>query len=289
MHLLNFFPNRHLKPRKVLVIRWNIQRSNNEKFFLLIFFPRHNSFWAASVQMRSLPEPCLGYRKVNTTNIWKCFRERLSPGTIHKKMFCSLKCELMGALVLSMEVPENGQLHSQPLVRSCFNASHTGRMGFGETAPPWETALGLIQDARGLSYKMSPHPAMEVTLAGVIQEMPPMAISHRRLSGGNRGPGTSSTWGWSGWGTLPVSFLQNSAPFLWRTLAWSFPGAVAPTAVLGLPSNHRAKMEAGVQLAPAWSSVAWDWARTRLKRLQPSPPAGSPASRNAMTRSTEKM
>lgn len=129
---------------------------------------------------------------------------------------------------------------------------------------------------------------MEVTLAGVIQGMPPMAISHHRLSGGNRGPDTRSTWGWSGWGTVPVSFLQNPAPFLWRTLARSFPGADVPTAALGLPSKYTVKMEAGVHLAPASSSVRCDWARTRLKRLQPSPPAGCPTSRNAMTTSTEK-
>lgn len=63
----------------------------------------------------------------------------------------------MRALVLLMEVRENGQLHSQPLARSCFNASHTGRIAFGETAPPWETAPGLIQDARGLFYNVTGH------------------------------------------------------------------------------------------------------------------------------------
>lgn len=136
-----------------------------------------------------------------------------------------------------------------------------------------------------LGHKGPVHLAMEVTLAGVIQGMFLTTISPCRLSGGRRGPGTSSTLSRSGWGTVPISLLQNPALFFCRMLAHSSPGEVAPKAAPRLPSKHRAKIEASVQLASAQGLVWWDSARAGLQLC---PPAGSLASGDAMTRSTEK-
>jgi len=145
-------PKMFWSPDKHFSVRYVAQKSDNEQLLLLIFFPRQNSFWAASVQTRCVLQPCLWYRKVNTGDVWKCFKARSSPGTSHKNMFCFLKHGLVWTFQWWQG---NGQLHSQTLPYSCFNDVHRGGMGFGEAAPPWETALWLVQDTRGLSSNVT--------------------------------------------------------------------------------------------------------------------------------------
>lgn len=131
-HLLNFCSNGHPKPKKISVLRQNFQVSDillrnltMKNCFCWFFFP--GKIVSEQLQYRCVmcSSPASD-TEMSICDLWKCFKARSSPNTSHKNMFFSLKHGLMGTLHLWQG---NGQLYSQSIPCSCFNAMHRGENG----------------------------------------------------------------------------------------------------------------------------------------------------------------